>query len=285
MEEIDDLKEDIGDIKENIIEIDYEKYIGLIIEHGVKLLLALLTLIIGLWIIKKVVKMSKVLMVKAELEASLLSFLSNLIKWALKILLFISVLGQLGVATTSFMAAIGAAGLAIGLALQGSFSNFAGGILILLFKPFKVGDFIEAQGEKGDVKEIQIFNTKIITPRNRVAIIPNGILSNGLIKNYTEEGKLRVDIVIGISYDSDIKQAREILLKVLNDHPKTMKNPKPAILVTDLGDSSVNLGVRPWATPGDYWEVYFECIEQCKVALDEANISIPFPQRDVHMIS
>ena len=254
-------------------------------ENGVKLLLAAITLLVGLWIIKKIVKMCTVLMVKADLEASLLSFLTNLIKWTLKVLLFISVLGQLGVATSSFLAIIGAAGLAVGLALQGSFSNFAGGILILLFKPFKVGDFIEAQGEKGDVKEIQIFNTKIITPRNRVAVIPNGILSNGLIKNYTEEGKLRVDIAIGISYDSDIKQAREILLKVLNDHPKTLKFPKPVVLVTDLGDSSVNLGVRPWATPGDYWDVYFECIEQCKEALDEANISIPFPQRDVHMIS
>ncbi len=278
MEEIDDLKEDIS-------KIDFEKYMDLAMEYGVKLLLAAITLLVGLWIIKKIVKMCTVLMVKADLEASLLSFLTNLIKWTLKVLLFISVLGQLGVATSSFLAIIGAAGLAVGLALQGSFSNFAGGILILLFKPFKVGDFIEAQGEKGDVKEIQIFNTKIITPRNRVAVIPNGILSNGLIKNYTEEGKLRVDIAIGISYDSDIKQAREILLNVLNDHPKTLKFPKPVVLVTDLGDSSVNLGVRPWATPGDYWDVYFECIEQCKEALDEANISIPFPQRDVHMIS
>lgn len=278
MEEIDDIKEDIS-------KIDFEKYMDLAMEYGVKLLLAALTLVIGLWIIRKLVKLSKKLMEKAELEVSLMHFLSNLIKWTLKVLLFLSVLNQLGVATTSFMAIIGAAGLAIGLALQGSFSNFAGGILILLFKPFKVGDFIEAQGEKGDVKEIQIFVTKIITPKNRLAIIPNGILSNGTIKNYTEEGKLRVDITIGISYDSDIKKAREVLLKVLNDHPKTLKNPAPAILVTELADSSVNLGVRPWAKPQDYWDVFFQCTEQCKIALDEANITIPFPQRDVHLIS
>lgn len=277
--------EEIEDIKEDIIEIDYEKYLNLIIENGIKVLLAILTLVIGLWIVKKIVKVSKTLMLKVDIELSLVSFLTNMLKWVLKVLLFISVLGQLGVATTSFMAIIGAAGLAVGLALQGSFSNFAGGILILLFKPFKVGDFIEAQGEKGDVKEIQIFNTKIITPRNRVAIIPNGILSNGLIKNYTEEGKLRVDIAIGISYDSDIKEARNILLEVLKKHPKTLKNPEPSVLVTDLGDSSVNLGVRPWASPNDYWDVYFECIEQCKEALDKANITIPFPQRDIHMIS
>lgn len=276
--------EEIEDIKEDIIELDYEKYIDVIIEHGVKILLALLTLVIGLWVVKKLAKISKTLMTKAELEPSLLGFLNNMIKWGLKALLFVIVLGQLGVATTSFVAIIGAAGLAVGLALQGSFSNFAGGILILLFKPFKVGDFIEAQGEMGDVKEIQIFNTKIVTPRNRVAIIPNGILSNGLIKNYTEEGKLRVDIAIGISYSADIKEARDILLKTLQNHPLTLKNPAPAVMVTDLGDSSVNLGVRPWAKPQDYWTVYFECIEECKEALDKANISIPFPQRDVHMI-
>ena len=277
--------DELEDFSEDISQIDYAKYTELAIEFGVRLAIGLLILVIGLWIIKKLVKVSDSLMEKAELETSLLRFLSHLITWTLKILLFISVLNQIGVATTSFMAMLGAAGLAIGLALQGSFSNFAGGILILLFKPFKVGDFIEAQGEKGDVKEIQIFVTKIITPKNRVAIIPNGILSNGTIKNYTDEGKLRVDIAIGISYDSDIKEARNILLDVLEKHPMTLQSPAPSISVTDLGDSSVNLGVRPWAKPEDYWTVYFECIEECKGALDKANISIPFPQRDVHMIS
>ena len=277
--------DELEDFTEDISEIDYAKYTELAIEFGVRMLIGLVILIVGLWIIKKLVKVSDAVMEKADLETSLLRFLSHLITWVLKIVLFISVLNQIGVATTSFMAIIGAAGLAVGLALQGSFSNFAGGILILLFKPFKVGDFIEAQGEKGDVKEIQIFVTKIITPKNRVAIIPNGILSNGTIKNYSDEGKLRVDIAIGISYDSDIKQARNILIDVLENHPLTLKHPAPSVSVTDLGDSSVNLGVRPWATPENYWTVYFECIESCKEALDEANINIPFPQRDVHMIS
>lgn len=277
--------DELEDFSEDISQIDYAKYTELAIEFAVRLSIGLLILAIGLWVIKKLVKVSDTLMEKAELETSLLRFLSHLITWTLKILLFISVLNQIGVATTSFMAMLGAAGLAIGLALQGSFSNFAGGILILLFKPFKVGDFIEAQGEKGDVKEIQIFVTKIVTPKNRVAIIPNGILSNGTIKNYTDEGKLRVDIAIGISYDSNIKEARNILLDVLKKHPLTLTDPAPSVSVTDLGDSSVNLGVRPWTKPEDYWTVYFECIEECKEALDKANISIPFPQRDVHMIS
>lgn len=278
MNELEDLSKDIS-------QIDYGKYTELAIEFGARLAIGFLILIVGLWIIKKLVNISDTLMEKADLETSLMTFLSHLITWTLKILLFISVLNQIGVATTSFMAMLGAAGLAIGLALQGSFSNFAGGILILLFKPFKVGDFIEAQGEKGDVKEIQIFVTKIITPKNRIAIIPNGILSNGTIKNYSDEGKLRVDIAIGISYDTDIKEARSILLGVLENHPSTLKNPAPSISVTELGDSSVNLSVRPWAKPEDYWTVYFECIEACKEALDKANINIPFPQRDIHMIS
>jgi small conductance mechanosensitive channel len=154
----------------------------------------------------------------------------------------------------------------------------------MIFKPFKVGDLIEAQGELGAVKEIQIFVTKLVTPGNKLAIIPNGILSNGTIKNYTEEGKLRVDLTIGISYDSDIKTAKDILEKTLASNPKVLKDPAPAVTVSELADSSVNLAVRPWATPADYWDVYFGCLEECKIALDNAKISIPFPQRDIHMI-
>ncbi|MEI6866243.1 mechanosensitive ion channel domain-containing protein [Flavicella sp.] len=276
---------ELENLTKNINKFDYGIFIEFAFKYGVQILIGLLILIIGLWIIKKLAKVINAVMAKAKLDASLVQFLSNLITWTLKIVLFISVLNQFGIATTSFMAIIGAAGLAVGLALQGSFSNFAGGILILLFKPFKVGDFIDAQGEKGDVKEIQIFVTKLITLEGRVAIIPNGILSNGTIKNYTDEGKLRVDIAIGISYDSDIKQARNILMEVLENHPLTLKDPAPRILVTDLGDSSVNLGLRPWSKPKDYWTVYFDCIESCKEALDKANITIPFPQRDVHVIS
>lgn len=252
--------------------------------YGTKILTAIAILIIGLWIIKRLVGVSIKMMEKSKIDLSLQKFLSNLLNWVLKVLLIITVLGQLGVATTSFVAIIGAAGLAVGLALQGALSNFAGGALIMIFKPFKVGDLIEAQGELGSVKEIQIFVTKLITPGNKIAIIPNGILSNGTIKNYTEEGKLRVDLTIGISYDADIKAAKEILEATLAANPKVLKDPAPAVTVSELADSSVNLAVRPWATPAQYWDVYFEALEECKIALDKANITIPFPQRDVHMI-
>jgi small conductance mechanosensitive channel len=262
--------------------LDNLKALGL--DYGIKIISAIVLLIIGLWIIKKIVGVAKKMMVKSKIEVSLQKFLGDLISWLLKALLIITVLGQLGVATTSFVAIIGAAGLAVGLALQGALANFAGGALIMIFKPFKVGDLIEAQGELGAVKEIQIFVTKIVTPGNKLAIIPNGILSNGTIKNYTEEGQLRVDLTIGISYDADIKMAKDILEKTLASNPKVMKDPAPAVTVSELADSSVNLAVRPWATPADYWDVYFGCLEECKIALDNANISIPFPQRDVHMI-
>ncbi|MFC2127159.1 mechanosensitive ion channel family protein [Bacteroidota bacterium] len=255
------------------------------IEYGTNIIGGLLILIIGLWVIKRIISITNKLMSKSKLEVSLQDFLSDLINWTLKALLIITVLGQLGIATTSFVAIIGAAGLAVGLALQGTLANFAGGALIMIFKPFKVGDLIEAQGELGSVKEIQIFVTKIITPGNKLSIIPNGILSNGTIKNYTEEGKLRVDLTVGISYDSDIKTAKELLEKTLTSNPKVLKDPAPAVTVSELADSSVNLAVRPWATPENYWDVYFECLEACKLALDEAKIEIPFPQRDVHMKS
>jgi small conductance mechanosensitive channel len=252
--------------------------------YGTKLLTSIAILVIGLWIIKRLVGVSKKVMEKSKIDVSLQKFLSNLLNWILKAILIITVLGQLGVATTSFVAIVGAAGLAVGLALQGALSNFAGGALIMIFKPFKVGDLIEAQGELGSVKEIQIFVTKLITPGNKLSIIPNGILSNGTIKNYTEEGKLRVDLTIGISYDSDIKAAKEILEATLAANPKVLKDPAPAVTVSELADSSVNLAVRPWATPAEYWDVYFESLEECKIALDKANITIPFPQRDVNMI-
>jgi len=232
--------------------------------YGTKLLTSIAILVIGLWIIKRLVGVSKKVMEKSKIDVSLQKFLSNLLNWILKAILIITVLGQLGVATTSFVAIVGAAGLAVGLALQGALSNFAGGALIMIFKPFKVGDLIEAQGELGSVKEIQIFVTKLITPGNKLSIIPNGILSNGTIKNYTEEGKLRVDLTIGISYDSDIKAAKEILEATLAANPKVLKDPAPAVTVSELADSSVNLAVRPWATPAEYWDVYFESLEECK---------------------
>ena len=253
------------------------------VEFGPKFLLALLTLVIGLWIIRMITRGMKKGFKKSKMDETLRPFIVNLLSWTLKALLFISVASMIGIETTSFIAVLGAAGLAIGLALQGTLANFAGGVLILIFKPFKLNDFIEAQGEIGIVKEIQIFVTTILTPDNKLVIMPNGALSNGNITNYTAAGKRRIDLVIGISYDSDIKKAREVLLNVMRNDPRVLKDPEPAVTVLELADSSVNLAVRPWSTPGDYWGVYFDTTEQGKLALDEAGITIPFPQRDVHL--
>jgi small conductance mechanosensitive channel len=205
--------------------------------------------------------------------------LANLTNWALKIVLIIVVLGTLGVETTSFAAILAAAGLAIGLALQGSLANFAGGVLIMLFKPMKIGDLIEAQGEIGVVKEIEIFTTRLIGLSNKEIIIPNGALSNGNIINYTTQGTRRVDLVFGVSYDADIKQAKDLLINLLLSHPKILKEPVPSVNVIELADSSVNFAVRPWCKSDDYWAVYFEITESAKEALEAAGIEIPYPHR------
>ena len=260
-----------------------EKYLeaikNLLIEYSPKVLTALAILIIGLFIIGFIIRITKKIMSKRRVDETLQKFLANLLSWTLKILLFVSVAAKLGIETTSFAAVIAAAGLAIGLALQGSLSNFAGGALIMIFKPFKVGDLIEAQGELGVVKEIQIFTTQINTPTNKLVIIPNGALSNGNITNYSAEGKLRVDLTMGVSYDSDIKETKDVLTKVLTSNPKVLKDPAPTVNVSELADSSVNFAVRPWANVADYWDVYFGVTEDCKLALDKAGIEIPFPHQ------
>ena len=216
-------------------------------------------------------------MKKRGVDETLQKFLANLLGWTLKILLFVSVTAKLGVETTSFAAIIGAAGLAVGLALQGSLSNFAGGALIMIFKPFKVGDLIEAQGELGVVKEIQIFTTQLTSPQNKLLIIPNGALSNGNITNYSAEGKIRMDLTFGVSYDADIKQTKDVLLKVLTDNPQVLKDPAPSVNVSALNDSSVDFAVRPWVTVADYWDVNFATHENVKIELDKAGIEIPYP--------
>ena len=257
--------------------IDTQKWIELGTEYGLKVIGAIVIWIIGSWIIKKITKGIAKVMTKQNYDESLQKFLLNLIGWILKILLILTILAKLGVETTSFAAILAAAGLAIGMALQGSLANFAGGVLIMIFKPIKIGDLIEAQGELGVVKEIEIFTTKIVTPTNKEVIIPNAALSNGNITNYTTEGKLRVDLTIGVSYDADIKQTKEVLMKVLTDNPQVLKDPAPSVNVSELADSSVNFAVRPFATVADYWDVYFGTIEKCKLALDAAGIEIPYP--------
>ncbi len=257
---------------------DYAAYaIDFAKEHGPKVLTAIAIWIIGSWVIKMINKAASKVMDKSNYDVSLKKFLLNLIKWTLKILLIVSILGTLGIETTSFAAILAAAGLAVGMALQGSLANFAGGVLLMIFKPIKIGDLIEAQGELGVVKEIEIFTTKIVSPTNKEIIIPNATLSNGNITNYSTEGKLRVDLTIGVSYDADIKQTKAVLLKVLTDNPKVLKDPAPSVNVSELADSSVNFAVRPYATVADYWDVYFGTVEQCKLALDAAGIEIPYP--------
>ncbi|MBM1107571.1 mechanosensitive ion channel [Aurantibacter crassamenti] len=254
-----------------------DKGIDFIVEFGPKLVGAILIYIIGAWVIKKLMKLLTKGMTVQEYDKSLQKFLLSLAKWALTIFLIITVISTLGVETTSFAALIAAAGLAIGLALQGSLSNFAGGVLLIIFKPYKIGDLIEAQGTLGVVKEIEIFTTKLITPDNKLAIVPNGAMANGNIINYTAEGKMRVDTVIGVGYDEDIKKTKEVLLEVLTSNPKVLKDPAPSVNVMELADSSVNFAVRPYCAPEHYWDVYFATYENSKIALDKAGIEIPYP--------
>lgn len=254
-----------------------DKGYNLIVEFAPKLVAAILIWIIGSWIIKLILRGLKKVLNKGDYDESLKKFLVNLSNWILKVVLVVVVLGTVGVETTSFAAILAAAGLAIGMALQGSLGNFAGGVLIMIFKPFKIGDLIEAQGELGVVKEIEIFTTKLTGLTNREIIIPNGALSNGNIINYTSEGTRRVDLVYGVSYEADIKQTKEVMMNVLTSHPKVLKDPAPAVTVSELADSSVNFAVRPWCNVDDYWDVYFDVTENMKIALDNAGIEIPYP--------
>ena len=256
-----------------------DKLITTLSTYGPKVIGAIIIWIVGSWIIKKMMLGMKKIMEKGDYDESLQKFLINLGSWILKILLIITLLGTLGVPTTSFAAIIGAAGLAIGLALQGSLANFAGGVLIMIFRPFKIGDLIEAQGEVGVVKEIEIFTTRLIGRSNKEVILPNGALSNGNIVNYSTEGTRRVDLTFGVGYDSDIKKTKEVLMNVISAHPKVINDPAPTVNVLELADSSINFTVRPWCKTEDYWTVYFDVTEQTKEALDTAGIEIPYPHQ------
>lgn len=252
-----------------------------IIEYLPKAIVALIILFVGLFVIKLIVRSLKKIMVKRGVDPTLHKFLSNFASWTLKIVLFIIVISQLGISTASFAAVIAAAGLAIGLALQGSLANFAGGILIMIFKPFKIGDYIEAQGESGTVKEIEIFTTKLNTPDNKEIILPNGKLSNDNIVNYSTEATRRVDFTFGVDYDSDIKKTKEIITKVMSNHPLVLKEPAIAVNLSELADSSINFFSRCWVETPNYWAVKFDVMEQVKEELDAAGIEIPYPHRVV----
>ena len=246
------------------------------------LILAIVLLIVGWWVVRFINRLVRRFFEKKDYDPTLESFLQSFISIGLKVLLFVLVVTQLGVKTSSLIALLGAAGLAIGLARQGSLSNFAGGVLILLFKPFKVGDWISAQGVDGAVKEITIFNTKLTTFGNQIAIIPNGQLSNGNVVNYNAEPIRRENYIVGISYSSNIKAAKDILLEICEADDRILKDPAPEVYVDSLGDSSVNITLRFWAPNEVFWPARFNVIESSKLRFDEAGIEIPFPQRVVH---
>lgn len=253
------------------------------VDYGLAILKAIIILAIGLWVIKAIRNGFGKLLDKRDIDSSLKPFLKSLLYNTLLVLLVLSVLGTLGVQMTSFIAIIGAAGLAIGLALQGTLQNFAGGVIILVLRPFKVGDFIDGGGHSGTVREIQIFNTVLMTPDNKKIIIPNGGLSNSSITNYSAEETRRVDLVFGIGYDDDIKKAKELLETIVSSDERVLKDPAHTVAVSALADSSVNFVVRPWVKAADYWGVYFDLHEKVKLEFDKAGISIPFPQRDIHV--
>jgi len=253
------------------------------LSFGIKFILAVVVYFIGKWLISKTLKVTELALQKKQVEATLHQFLISIFSTLLKAIQIIIFASMIGIETTSLIAMLGAAGLAIGLALQGSLANFAGGVLILLFRPFKKGDVIEAQGYIGGVEEIQIFNTILKTPDNQRIIIPNGLLSNGCVKNINVEGTRRVDFVFGIGYDDDVVQAKAILMSLVEADERTLKDKGTDIWLGEHGDSSINLYLRPWVNSDDYWPYYFGMMEKVKLAFDKEGISIPYPQRDVHI--
>lgn len=255
----------------------------LIIEYGLQVVGAIVALILGLWIIRILTNVLKKTMVKRDVDPSLRGFLGTMFNILLKIMLIISIAQMIGVEMTSFIAVLGAVGLAVGLALSGTLQNFAGGVMILLFKPFKAGDFIEAQGHMGTVNEIQIFNTILKTPDNKTIIIPNGGLSTGSMINFSAEPQRRIDMTFGIAYGDDTARAKKVIMGLIEADGRILKDPDPFVAVSELADSSVNFAVRVWVNLADYWDVYFEMHENIYTTFNKEGLNIPFPQMDVHL--
>ena len=258
------------------------------LEQAVKLyaldvVLSLIIFILGRWVAKAVIGLVRRLMSKKGVDQTLSRFVTSLLFALLMAVVIIAALGQLGVQTTSLVAIVGAAGLAIGLALQGSLSNFASGVMLIVFRPFKAGDFIEAAGVSGAVEEVSIFNTTLKTPDNKIVIVPNAQVTGGSIVNYSAEDMRRIDLVFGIGYGDDIRRAKQVIESVLAEDERILKDPAPTVGVVELGASSVNLAVRPWVRTADYWDVFFATNERMKQRFDAEGITIPFPQRDVHI--
>lgn len=253
------------------------------VNYGLKLIGALVVLVIGLWVIKAIMGGTRKAFEKRDMDPSLKPFLLSMINILLKIMLVISVLTMLGIEMTSFIAILGAAGLAVGLALSGTLQNFAGGVMILIFKPFKVGDFIDAQGYMGKVEHIQIFVTTLLTPDNKTVIIPNGPLSTGALVNFSAQPTRRVDWSFGIAYGDDYDKASEWILEMMKADDRVLADPEPFVGLGELADSSVNITARAWVNSADYWAVYFDLHRKFYNGAGEKGFSIPFPQLDVHL--
>jgi small conductance mechanosensitive channel len=260
-----------------------EQAAALLLEYGPKFILAIILLLVGLRLIKFLTKQVKQIAEKQDIDKTVSRFMSNLLSWLLKAILVISVVQMFGVATTSFVAVLGAMGLAVGLALQGTLSNFAGGVLLLIFKHYKIGDVIEVMGHTGTVTSIKLITTDIKDFDGRLHICPNGEIMNNDITNRTKLEILRAEVNVGISYDADIKGAKDVLMQVLKNHDRVLKDPEPFVGVVELGGSSVNLVARGWCKSEEKFAVQTDLIEKCKIALDEAEFEIPFPQMDVHL--
>jgi len=251
--------------------------------YGIKIIGAVAIIVIGRIAVSILAGIVRRLMKRSEVDDTLTKFVVSLTRIALMTFVFIAALGTLGVQTASFVAVIGAAGLAIGFALQGSLSNFAAGVMLIIFRPFRVGDYIEAGGTAGVVEAVKIFVTEFKTPDNKKVFVPNSQITGGNITNYSAMDTRRVDMVFGIGYGDDIRKAKEILERILNEDERVLKDPPITVAVLELGDSSVNFAVRPWVKTADYWAVYFDVHEKVKLSFDREGISIPFPQRDVHL--
>ena len=252
--------------------------------YGIRILGAVVILILGIWLSKLLTKLLRKVLNQRNVDPTLVGFTGNLAYSALLVFVIIATLNQVGFQTTSLIAVIGAAGLAVGLALQGSLSNFAAGVMMVIFKPFKAGDFIEGGGTAGVVEQILIFSTQLKTPDNKTVIVPNGSLLGGNITNYSTKGTRRMDLVIGVGYDDDIRKVKQVLLDIIAKEERFLKDPAPVVAVLELADSSVNFAFRPWVNGADYWAAYFDTLETITLRLDEEGITIPYPQRDVHMM-
>jgi small conductance mechanosensitive channel len=270
-------------MKDYLQNLDSDALLQMTLPLATNLIIALAIYVIGRWLVKRLIKLTAVIMSRRKLDEALVEFITSIASVLLSFVVALIALEQLGIDTTSLMALLGAAGLAIGLALKDSLSNFAAGVMLILFKPFRLGDFVEAGGVAGVVEKISVFSTQFRTGDNREIIVPNSGIYGGVITNYSAKATRRIDLTIGIGYDDDIKKAREVLQHILQQDNRILTEPEPVIAVAELADSSVNFAVRPWVHSADYWAVQWDLLETIKLTFDEKGISIPYPQQDIHL--